>query len=50
MQNEWFIIGWVIAAYLGIPPVGIAVVGALIAVIYYFYMYPVEARQAEEEA
>ena len=24
--------------------------GALIAIIYYFYMYPVEARQAEEEA
>jgi PTS system mannose-specific IIC component len=46
----WFIIGWVIAVYLGIPPVGIAVVGALIAIIYYFYMYPVEARQAEEEA
>lgn len=49
-QVVWFVMGWVIAVYFGISPVGIAVIGALIAFVYYFYMYPVEARQAEQEA
>jgi PTS system mannose-specific IIC component len=44
-QIIWFLIGWVVAMYLGVPTVGIAVIGGLIAVIYYFFLY-----QREEEA
>jgi PTS system mannose-specific IIC component len=38
-QIVWFLIGWVLATYLGIPTVGIAVIGALIAVIYFLFLY-----------
>jgi len=45
-QIIWFLIGWVLATYLGVPTVGIAVIAALIAVIYYFFLY--EREEAAE--
>lgn len=44
-QILWFLIGWVLAVYFNLSIVAIAAVGALIAVIYYFYLY-----QAEEQS
>jgi PTS system mannose-specific IIC component len=46
-QIIWFLIGWVLAMYLGVPTVGIAVIGALIAVIYFLFLYE---REEEAEA
>jgi PTS system mannose-specific IIC component len=47
-QIIWFLIGWVVALYLGVPTVGIAVIGALIAVIYYFFLYEREEPAGAE--
>ncbi len=47
-QILWFLIGWVLVSFLEVPTVGIAVIGALIAVVYYLYLYP--AEQAGQEA
>jgi len=47
-QITWFLIGWVLATYLGVPTVGIAVVGALIAVIYYLFLYQREEAAGAE--
>lgn len=43
-QLMWFVIGWVLFVYLNVPVVGIAVIGGLIAIIYYRFLY------AQEEA
>jgi PTS system mannose-specific IIC component len=46
-QIIWFLIGWVLVAYLKVPTVGIAVLGVLVAIIYYRYLYPQEEATAE---
>jgi PTS system mannose-specific IIC component len=43
----WFLLGWVLVAFLKLPTVGIAVLGALLAVVYYLYFSRVEAEAAE---
>lgn len=40
----WFLLGWVMVAYLKVPTVGVAVFGALIAIFYYLYFSRVEAE------
>ncbi len=44
MMLVWFLLGWVLVAFLKMPTVGIAVVGALIAVIYYQFFSKTEAE------
>ncbi len=43
----WFLLGWVLVVFLNLPTVGVAVVGALLAVVYYLYFSRVEAERAE---
>jgi len=40
----WFLLGWVLVAFLKVPTVGIAVLGALAAVIYYQFFSKIEAE------
>ena len=40
----WFLLGWVLVAFLKVPTVGIAVIGALIAVIYYQFFSKTEVE------
>jgi mannose PTS system EIIC component len=48
-QLMWFAVGWVLFVYLGVPVVGIAVIGGLVAIIYYRFLYEQEeAREAAE--
>ncbi|MGE5221820.1 MAG: PTS mannose/fructose/sorbose/N-acetylgalactosamine transporter subunit IIC [Omnitrophica WOR_2 bacterium] len=42
----WFLLGWVLVAYLKVPTVGVAVFGALIAVAYYLYFSRLEEAGA----
>jgi PTS system mannose-specific IIC component len=44
----WFLAGWVLATFLKVPTVGIAVIGALAAVIYYRYFSRVDAEASPE--
>jgi PTS system mannose-specific IIC component len=48
-QILWFLIGWVLAVYFELSIVAVAAVGALIAVIYYMYLYQAEEQPAAEE-
>lgn len=48
-QIIWFLIGWILVVYFGLSIVATAAVGALIAVIYYFYLYQAEEQQTAEE-
>jgi PTS system mannose-specific IIC component len=43
-QIIWFLIGWVLVSFLKVPTVGIAVIGALVAILYYYYLYPAESQ------
>lgn len=43
----WFLLGWVLVAFLKLPTIGVAVLGALLAVVYYLYFSRVEAEAAE---
>jgi PTS system mannose-specific IIC component len=47
-QIIWFLIGWVLAMYLGVPTVGIAVIGGLIAVVYFLFLYEREEAAGVE--
>ncbi len=42
----WFLLGWVLVAYLKVPTVGVAVFGALIAIAYYLYFSRLEEAGA----
>ncbi len=42
----WFLLGWVLVAYLKVPTVGVAVFGALIAIVYYMYFSKLEEAEA----
>ncbi len=42
----WFLLGWVAFAILKVPIVGVAVVGVILAIIYYQYLSRVEEREA----
>jgi PTS system mannose-specific IIC component len=44
----WFLIGWVLVVYGHVPLVGAAVVGAILAVVYYMYFSKVEAMPSAE--
>jgi len=46
----WFLLGWVLITYFKIPLVGVAVVGALVAVIYYLYLSRIEVESTTTEA
>jgi PTS system mannose-specific IIC component len=48
-QIIWFLIGWVLAVYFDLSIVAVAAVGALVAVIYYFYLYQAEGQPTAEE-
>ncbi len=41
----WFLLGWAAVAFLKIPVTGLAVFGALLAVIYYLYFSRIEERE-----
>jgi mannose PTS system EIIC component len=43
----WFLLGWVLIVYGKIPLVGVAVAGALLAVLYYMYFSKAEVEAAE---
>jgi PTS system mannose-specific IIC component len=45
----WFLIGWVLVVYGHVPLVGAAVVGAILAVVYYMYFSKVEAMSSTAE-
>ena len=40
----WFLIGWILVVYFKIPTVGVAVVGALIAIIYYWFFSRIDTE------
>ena len=42
----WFLLGWTMVAYLKVPVVGVAVFGALLAVVYYLYFSRLEEAEA----
>jgi len=48
----WFILGWVLVVYLKVPTVGVAVIGALVALIYYWFFsrMDTETTQPQEVA
>jgi len=46
----WFLLGWVLIVYGKIPLVGVAVVGALLAVLYYMYFSRIETEPTAPEA
>jgi PTS system mannose-specific IIC component len=46
----WFLLGWVLIVYFKIPLVGVAVVGALLAVMYYMYLSRIEVESTSTEA
>lgn len=41
-QIIWFLLGWILVGYFEISTVGVAVIGALIAVIYFRFLYTQE--------
>jgi PTS system mannose-specific IIC component len=47
-QIVWFLIGWVLMAFLGVPTVGIAVIGGLLAVVYFLFLYEREEAAGAE--
>jgi PTS system mannose-specific IIC component len=46
----WFLIGWVLIVYGHVPLVGVAVVGALVAVLHYLYLSRIELGAPPMEA
>jgi len=40
----WFLFGWVLVVYLKVPTVGVAVIGALVAIAYYLYFSRLETE------
>ena len=45
----WFLIGWVLIVYGHVPLVGVAVVGALVAVLHYLYLSRIDLSPAEAQ-
>ncbi len=43
----WFLLGWVMVVYLKVPTVGVAVIGALVAIIYYWFFSRMETENVE---
>lgn len=43
----WFLIGWVLFVYLKVPTVGIAVIGVLIALIYYWFFSRMDTESTQ---
>lgn len=42
----WFLLGWVLVVYLKVPTVGVAVIGALVAIIYYWFFSRMDTEEA----
>jgi mannose/fructose/N-acetylgalactosamine-specific phosphotransferase system component IIC len=40
----WFLLGWVLVVYLKVPTVGVAVIGVLVALIYYWFFSRLETE------
>jgi PTS system mannose-specific IIC component len=47
-QIVWFLLGWSLVAYFQLSPVAIAVFGAILAVVYYLFLYEREEQEAAE--
>jgi mannose/fructose/N-acetylgalactosamine-specific phosphotransferase system component IIC len=45
----WFILGWVLFTYLKVPTVGVAVIGAIVALIYYWYFSRVDTETPQSQ-
>jgi PTS system mannose-specific IIC component len=45
----WFILGWVLVVYLKVPTVGVAVIGALVALIYYWFFSRMDTETTQPQ-
>jgi len=43
----WFLVGWVLVVYVKVPTIGVAVIGALIALIYYWFFSQLETQTTQ---
>jgi mannose PTS system EIIC component len=46
----WFLVGWVLIVYGHVPLVGVAVVGALVAVLHYLYLSRIDLGPMEAQS
>src|SRR6266581_2724719 len=45
----WFLLGWVLVVFLKVPTVGVAVIGVLVALIYYWYFSRMETEPTQPQ-
>src|SRR6266699_3234479 len=45
----WFLLGWVLVVYLKVPTVGVAVIGVLVALMYYWYFSRLETEPTQPQ-
>jgi len=45
----WFLLGWVLVVYLKVPTVGVAVIGVLVALIYYWFFSRMEIETTQPQ-